>query len=181
MRHGRGQAASGLLRSGVARPLRLQFPGPIYHVTARGNRRQDIFRSEADCLLYLALLARVAERFEWEVFAYCLMPNHVHLVLRTRHANIARGMQRLHGLYAQFFNERHGLTGHLFQGRYHSEVVRTERHAIALARYVVANPVRAELCAHPSEWRWSSYPRDRGPRAATAVPRRGVDPRPFRQ
>jgi putative transposase len=141
----------------MARPLRLQLAGGIYHVTARGNRRQRIFRSEADFLLYLDILDRVAERFEWEVYAYCLMPNHVHLVFRTKHANIAQGMQRLHGLYAQFFNERHGLTGHLFQGRYHSELVKTERHALAVARYVVANPVRAGLCIHPAEWPWSSY------------------------
>ena len=151
----------------MARPLRLQIAGAIYHVTARGNRREDIFRSTDDFAFYLALLARVAERFEWDVYAYCLMPNHVHLVLRTRHANIAAGMQRLHGIYAQAFNERHGVTGHLFEGRYHTKLVTSERHAIAVGRYIVLNPVRARICRHPAQWRWSSY-------RATA----GLAPRP---
>ena len=96
------------------------------------------------------------------------VPNHVHLVLRTRHPNIAKGMQRLNGLYAQFFNERYGLTGHLWQGRYGSKIVETESHALQVARYVVMNPVRAALCAHPWQWPWSSY-------RATA----GLEPRRF--
>jgi putative transposase len=151
----------------MARPLRVQVAGGIYHVTARGNRRQETFRSDADYLLYLALLARVCERFKWEVFAYCLMPNHVHLVIRTREANLAAGMQRLHGVYAQCFNQRYGLDGHLFGGRYKSKLIASEGHAFATGRYVVLNPVRAGLCAHPAEWRWSSY------RAAA-----GLAPRP---
>jgi putative transposase len=141
----------------MARPLRVQAAGAIYHVTARGNRRADIFRSAADYELYLALFARVCERFDWDVFGYCLMPNHVHLVIRTREANIAAGMQRLHGMYAQFFNWRYGLDGHLFGGRYKTKLIRTEAHAFETARYVVLNPVRANLCAHPGKWRWSSY------------------------
>ena len=141
----------------VPRPLRVQAPGAIYHVVARGNRRQDVFRSEADYKLYLSLLERVCERFDWDVFAYCLMPNHVHLVLRTRKANIAAGMQRLHGIYGQAFNARYELTGHLFQGRYGTRPIASEGHAFEVGRYVVLNPVRARLCVHPAEWPWSSY------------------------
>jgi putative transposase len=141
----------------MPRPLRIQAPGAIYHVYARGNRRDDIFRSDSDYALYLTLLERVCARFGWEVFAYCLMPNHVHLVLRTRHPNIAAGMQRLHGIYAQMFNARYALTGHLFQGRYGTRMVVSERHALTVGRYVVTNPVRAGLCLHAAEWRWSSY------------------------
>ena len=153
----RAGAPRALHASGVPRPLRIQAAGAIYHVVARGNRRQEIFRSDADYELYLALLERVCKRFEWEVFAYCLMPNHVHLVLRTRKANIAAGIQRLHGLYAQAFNGRYDVTGHLFQGRYGTGMVESERHAFAVGRYAVLNPVRANLCVHPAEWRWSSY------------------------
>jgi putative transposase len=95
------------------------------------------------------------------------MPNHVHLVVRTRLPNIAQGMQRLNGMYAQFFNERHGFSGHLWQGRYGARMIETESHALEVARYVVLNPLRAGLCAHPADWPWSSY-------RATA----GLAPRP---
>ena len=141
----------------MPRPPRIQFPGAIYHVSARGNRREETFRCEADYALYLALVSRIAAELVWEVFAYCLMPNHVHLVFRTKHANVAAGMQRLNGRYAQLFNERYGLSGHLFQGRYSAKLIESEAHALEVARYVVLNPVRARLCIHPCEWPWSSY------------------------
>jgi putative transposase len=135
----------------------VQVPGGTYHVTARGNRRQPIFRSEIDHGLLIDLLARVVSSLDWRIRSYCLMPNHFHLVLMIEHANLSLGMQRLTGRYAQLFNERYGLTGHLFQGRFHSVLVEREEHLLELARYVVLNPVRAGLCAHPAEWRWSSY------------------------
>jgi REP-associated tyrosine transposase len=149
----------------MPRPLRVEVPGGTYHLTARGNRRQPIFRSEIDQELLLELLTRVVLALDWRVRSYCLMPNHFHLVVMIEHPNLSRGMQRLNGRYAQVFNERYGLSGHLFQGRFHSVLIEREEHLLELARYVVLNPVRAGICVHPGEWRWSSY------RAMTGVER----------
>jgi len=141
----------------MPRPERLQIPGGAFHVTARGNRRAAIFVDDLDRERLLALLEDVARRFRWVVHAYCFMPNHFHLVIELEEATLSRGMQRLNGIYAQRFNLRHGLTGHVFQGRFYSELVETEVHLIQLARYVMLNPVRARLCDHPAAWSWSSY------------------------
>ena len=140
----------------VPRPPRIQFAGATYHVTARGNRRQIIFASPTDYDLYTAMLRRIAHRLGWRILEYCLMPNHVHLVLQTLQPNLSRGMQWLHGTYATCFNERHGVSGHLFQGRFDSVLVEDEDHLAELSRYVPNNPVRAGLCAHANEWPWSS-------------------------
>ena len=140
----------------MPRPHRIVVENGIYHVTARGNRGQAVFLSPTDNRLFLELLARVCRR-TWSCLSYCLMPNHLHLVLRTPNADLSRGMQYLDGVYAQWFNERYGLRGHLFGGRFFSTLVEREEHALELARYVVLNPVRAKLAPHPEEWPWSSY------------------------
>jgi putative transposase len=140
----------------VARPLRVQAPG-IYHVTCRGNRRQPIFTDDYDRERYLVLLAAVSRELGWRCFAYCLMSNHVHLVLDVPDQTLSRGMQLLRGRYAQAYNRRHGWTGHLFQGRYHSVVVEAEGHSLELARYVVRNPERAGMVGRAVDWRWSSH------------------------
>jgi putative transposase len=141
----------------MARPLRTQVAGGTYHVTARGNRRQPIFHDESDRQLFLALFKRVAERRAWHTLAYCLMTNHFHLVIETPVANLSLGMHRLNFTYAQYFNARHSVDGHLFDGRFHSVLVESESQLLELLRYVAFNPVRAGLCARPSEWRWSSF------------------------
>lgn len=141
----------------MPRPLRILVAGGIYHVTARGNRRQEIFRDESDYGQFLAFLADVVARHGWTCHAYCLMPNHYHLVLETPKDDLSVGMHRLNSLYAMWFNYRHGLDGHLFQGRFHSVLLHSNWHLIELARYVALNPVRGGVCAHPSAWRWSSY------------------------
>lgn len=141
----------------MPRTPRIQFPGALYHVTARGNRRQQIFLDDSDRERFLAVLSEVAREYSWRCQAYCLMRNHFHLLVETREPNLSVGMQRLNGVYAQSFNRRHGFTGHLFGGRFHSVFVATEPHLLQLARYVVLNPVRAGLSVHPGEWRWSSY------------------------
>ncbi len=141
----------------MARSHRPQVAGGIYHVTARGNRRQRIFLSDPDNELFLGLLGRTAARLGWLCHAYCLMPNHFHLVVTTPEANLSRGMQWLCGTYAHVFNEIHGVDGHLFQGRFQSVLVERTEHLVELARYVPLNPVRARLCLDPSDWRWSSY------------------------
>jgi putative transposase len=147
----------GRYRRCMPRPPRLIVPGGIYHVTARGNRRQEIYVDDADFEFFLLLLARVAERFGWQVHSYCLMRNHYHLLIETPEPNLSAGMHRLNFLYAQWFNWRHGVDGHLFQGRFYSRLVTSDPHLLELSRYIVLNPVRAGLCSDPSEWRWSSY------------------------
>jgi putative transposase len=140
----------------MPRKLRLQAAGAIYHVTSRGNRRQPIFLDSDDHFFHLWWLNKVAAESEWEVFGFVQMTNHFHFVLRTPKPNLSRGMQRLNGLYGQVFNLRHGVSGHLFQGRFHSELIESEAHLLECARYDDLNPVRAGLCDHPLDWRWSS-------------------------
>jgi REP element-mobilizing transposase RayT len=140
----------------MARAPRLQIEGGVYHVTARGNRRQTIFTDDRDRMRFLALLNEVAGRLDWSGHAYCLMPNHFHLLVETPGRTLSRGLQRLNGSYAQWFNWRHGLSGHLFQGRFHSVLVETDAHLLELSRYAVQNPVRARLCDSPADWPWSS-------------------------
>jgi REP element-mobilizing transposase RayT len=141
----------------VARSTRLQEPGGIYHVTARGNRRQPIFHDERDNYLFLNILASVVRRKGWRCHSYCLMPNHYHLLIGTPEPNLSTGMQLLNGRHAQWFNHAHSLDGHLFQGRFHSVLVKSEWHLVELSRYIVLNPVRAGLCAEPQQWPWTSY------------------------
>jgi putative transposase len=141
----------------VPRPPRHQVAGGTYHVNDRGNRRQTIFRADPDYELFLSLLGTMVTRLGWVCHAYCLMPNHLHLLLTTPEPNLSYGLQRLLGSYAQVFNERHGVDGHLFQGRFHSVLVESTEHLLELARYLPLNPVRAHLCPHPADWRWSSY------------------------
>ncbi len=141
----------------MARPHRLQVAGGVFHVTARGNRRQDIFTSDRDRAYFLALLAVISARLEWRCHAYCLMTNHYHLVVETPNPDLSKGMHWLNFRYAQWFNLQHDYDGHLFQGRFRSVLVESNVHLIELARYVVLNPVRAGICARPQDWRWSSY------------------------
>jgi REP-associated tyrosine transposase len=140
--------------------------GGIYHVTARGNRRQEIFRSPPDQALYLGLLGTAVNRFAWDVFAYCLMPNHVHLVIRLRRMTLSEGIRWLHGTYAMSFNDRYALDGHLFGERFKPTPVERDEHLLEVARYVVLNPVRARLCVGPADWSWSSYETTAGIEAA---------------
>ena len=141
----------------MARPLRLEFPGALYHVTARGNARQEIYRDDVDRQRFLDMLGREIGQQGWLCYAYCLMSNHYHLLLETPEANLSNGMRRLNGAYGQMFNRRHDQVGHLFQGRYGSIVVDKDSYLLELCRYVVLNPVRAGVVKHPRQWRWSSY------------------------
>ena len=140
----------------MARPLRIEFPGALYHVTARGNARAPIFLEDADRQLLLATLGDANERHGWLCHAYCLMPNHYHLLLGTPDANLSRGMRQLNGLYTQRFNRRHDRVGHVFQGRFKGILVEREAHLLELARYIVLNPVRAGIVACAEAYRWSS-------------------------
>jgi putative transposase len=141
----------------MARPLRLALPGGVYHVISRGNDRQTVFTAENDRALFLDVLAHTVERYTWLCHSYCLMGNHYHLLLETPRANLSLGMRQLNGLYARRWNLRHGRCGHVFQARFRSILVEKESRLLTTSRYIVLNPVRAGLCARPSEWRWSSY------------------------
>jgi putative transposase len=151
----------------MARPLRLQFPGTIYHVTARGNDRRPIFEDDDDCARFLVVLTATVARYRVLCHAYCLMGNHDHLLLQTSGANISAAMRQLNGVYTQRFNRRHERCGHLLQGRFGAQLVDGEAYLREVCRYVVLNPVRAGLVAHPGEWRWSSF---RATAGETVVP-----------
>jgi len=141
----------------MVRPLRVEFEGALYHVTSRGNARDKIFLDDGDRVLLLRTLDAVVERFGWICHAYCLMSNHYHLLVETPRANLSRGMRHLNGVYTQSFNRIHKRTGHVFQGRFKSILVEKESHLLEVARYIVLNPVRAQMVKHPREWKWSSY------------------------
>jgi len=151
----------------MARPLRIEFPGALYHVTARGNARQDIVLDDEDRLLFLSVLERVVSRFHLLLHAYCLMGNHYHLLLETPEGNLSKALRQLNGVYTQAFNRRHGRVGHVLQGRFKAILVDRDSYLLELCRYVVLNPVRARMTRKPDTYRWSSY-------RATA----GIDPVP---
>ena len=141
----------------MARPLRIEYDGALYHVTSRGNERKPIFKDDADRTLFLAILSQVTERFHWLCHAYCLMDNHYHLVIETPDGNLSKGMRQLNGVYTQAFNRRHHRVGHLFQGRFKGILVQKDSHFLEVCRYVVLNPVRAKAVSSPRDWTWSSY------------------------
>ena len=141
----------------MARPLRIEFPGAFHHVMARGNARQDVFRKDGDREALLSGLKRVCERFDWRIWAYCLMDNHYHLLVETLEPTLARGMREINGLYTQAFNRRHSRTGHVFQGRYKSLLIDADTYLLEVSRYIVLNPVKARICRGAADYRWSSY------------------------
>ena len=128
----------------MARPLRIEYEGALYHVTSRGNARERIYLTDGDRLEFLDVLDQVASRFGWICHAYCLMSNHYHLLVETPAANLSKGMQLLNGVYTQRFNRATKRSGHVFQGRFKAVLVEKESHLLELARYVVLNPVRGQ-------------------------------------
>lgn len=141
----------------MARPLRLECPGAIYHLTGRGNARQKVFFTDADRELFLNTLTGVVSRYHWICRAYCLMANHYHLLIETPKTNLSIGMRQLNGIYTQSFNRRRKRVGHLFQGRFKAILVERESHLLELCRYIVLNPARVKGRARASTWNWSSY------------------------
>src|SRR3989304_9487258 len=141
----------------MSRPLRLEYPGAVYHLTSRGNARQEIFLDDTDRELFLSPLSHVISRYGWLCPAYCLMDNHYHLLIETPKPNLSSGMRQLNGVYTQSFNRRHRRVGHIFQGRYKAILVEKEAHLLELCRYVVLNPLRVDPGARVENWCWSSY------------------------
>ena len=127
----------------MARPLRIEYDGALYHVTSRGNEQRPIFRNDDDRELFLTILSKVTERFHWLCHAYCLMDNHYHLVIETPDGNLSKGMRQLNGIYTQAFNRLHHRVGHLFQGRFKGILVQKESHFL-------------EVCRGFELWYWNS-------------------------
>jgi len=141
----------------MARPIRLEFPGAIYHVTTRGNGGENIFIDDQDRLQFLTVLGEVVSRAGWIVHAYVLMDNHYHLLIETPNGNLSRGMRQLNGVYTQRFNSCHGGGGRVFQGRFKAILVERDGALLELCRYVVLNPLRLKAVKNISRYRWSSY------------------------
>jgi len=136
----------------MARPLRIEFPGAVYHVTSRGNARQDIYTCAGDRRLFLQTLGDVSTRYHWRCYAWCLMGNHYHLVVETPIANLSSGMRQLNGVYTQSFNRRYDRVGHLLQGRYKAIIVDREAYLLEAVRYTLLNPVRADIVTAAGQW-----------------------------
>jgi len=141
----------------MARPLRIEFAGALYHVTARGDRGEDIFSDDRDRNVFLGILSQVCQRFIVNCHSYCLMSNHYHLVLETAEPNLARALRQLNGVYTQRFNRRYERVGHVFQGRYKAILVDRDSYYLEVVRYVLLNPVRAKVVTCVQDWPWSSY------------------------
>jgi len=142
----------------MSRPLRLELAGGLYHVTSRGDGREDIYLSDADRVAWLDVLGQVCKRFNWVCHAWCQMTNHYHILIETPETNLAQGMRQLNGVYTQRFNRAHSRVGHVFQGRYKAILVERDSYLLELARYVVLNPLRARMVVRLEDWPWSSYP-----------------------
>ncbi|MCB2293919.1 transposase [Clostridium algoriphilum] len=133
------------------------YPGSIHHITCRGNRRSDLFKAEEDYIIFLAIVKEVMEKLPFELYSYCLMTNHIHLQIKTLDDSISQIMKRINQIYAQYFNKTYNYIGHLFQDRYHSEVIETDEQLLSTSRYIHLNPVRANMVKNPEEYPWSSY------------------------
>jgi REP element-mobilizing transposase RayT len=152
----------------MPRPLRFEYPGALYHVTARGVQQAAIFIDDHDRASLLANLASALRACDARAFAFCLMDNHYHFVLQTCQANLSNLMHRVNSVYSSAFNRRHGRHGHLFEGRFKALHVDRDAYLLEVCRYVELNPVRAGRVEQPGQWRWSSYRSNTG---AIASPR----------
>jgi len=142
----------------MARPLRITFPGAFYHITSRGNEQKVVFKSKRDREKFLEYLESATQRYDALIHAYCMMDNHVHLLLETPSANLPQIMRHINGAYTTYFNIKRKRSGHLFQGRYKAILVEVDEYAKELSRYIHLNPVRAGMVDKPEAYQWSSYP-----------------------
>lgn len=141
----------------MARPLRIEFPGAWYHIMNRGRRREDIFQDQKDYQAFLDLLASTSRMFRVGIAAYCLMPNHYHLLIHTPEGNCSRAMRHLAGVYTQMFNRRHSVDGQLFRGRYKAILVDENEYLLGLLRYIHHNPLKAGLVEKLDAYPWTSH------------------------
>jgi REP element-mobilizing transposase RayT len=141
----------------MARQLRIDYAGAFYHIFSRGNEKKAIFYSDEDRYYFLKALGEANTKFGVVFYAYCLMPNHYHLIGRTLRGGLSRAMHLINTSYTLYLNKKHARCGHLFQGRFRSILVEEESYATALSRYIHLNPVRAGLALRPEDYHWSSY------------------------
>ena len=141
----------------MSRSIRIQYPGASYHIMSRGNDGNTIFQNTKDYNIFLETFADVLQDYNWICYAYCLMPNHYHLLVKTPDPNLSMGMRQLNGKYTQKFNIKNKKNGHLFQGRYKSLLIDMDSYQHEVIRYIALNPVRAKLVKDPSDWLWSSH------------------------
>src|SRR3990167_5084236 len=141
----------------MARPIRIEYPGALYHITSRGNEQKSIYVNDSDRRYFIALLEQTLKRFNWICYSYCLMDNHYHLLIETVDPTLSKGMRYLNGVYTQRMNREYSRVGHLLQGRFKAIIVEKESYLLELCRYIVLNPVRAKLVKMPEEYPWSSY------------------------
>ena len=141
----------------MTRPLRIELAGGLYHVTSRGDRRENIYDGDRDRIEWINILGRVCARFNWRCHAYCLMDNHYHFIVETAEGNLSKGMRQLNGVYTQYFNRQYNRVGHVFQGRFKAILVERDSYLMELSRYVVLNPVRAGMVNQAEDWGWSSH------------------------
>jgi REP element-mobilizing transposase RayT len=141
----------------MARPLRIEYEGAVYHITARGNERGAIYKDSGDMQKFLDILGMLSVKHRIVVHGYVLMQNHYHLLIETPAGNIARAIHYLNATYTNYFNRRHNRAGHLFQGRYGSHIIEKDQYLLAVNRYIHLNPVRARLVKTPEQYKWGSY------------------------
>ncbi|OGH56792.1 MAG: hypothetical protein A3G34_14885 [Candidatus Lindowbacteria bacterium RIFCSPLOWO2_12_FULL_62_27] len=141
----------------MPRKHRIHFPGACYHALNRGNRREPLFLESRDYQYFLESIVLVQKRYAFRVYAFCLMPNHFHLIIEVGHVPLSTIMRSLLTRYAQYFNRKYHKVGHVFQGRYRAILCQKEAYLLELMRYIHMNPVRAGLVSRPEKWRWSSY------------------------
>ena len=141
----------------MSRPLRIQYPGSLWHITSRGNEKRDTFYDDRDRLRFIEFLGEAVRRFQWTLTAYVLMSNHFHLLIQLAMDSLSYGMQWLNGEYSSRFNRKYGRVGHLVQGRPDIRLVEAESYFLEVHRYNVLNPVRAYMVERPEDHEWSSY------------------------
>jgi REP element-mobilizing transposase RayT len=141
----------------MSRPWRIEYEGALYHLLSRGNAGSDIFMDDKDRSRFLDAVGEMSERFDIDIYAYMLMDNHYHLLVRTRRANLKKAMHWFGTTYTQRFNRRHHRSGHLFQGRYKSIIIENDTYLLQLSYYIHRNPLRAGIVKRLAGYRWSSY------------------------
>src|SRR3972149_11114345 len=142
----------------MGRPLRIEYPGALYHITSRGNERKKIFLDDGDTTQFLDILADYHRRYDICIHSFALMTNHYHLILETPQGNLLKVMHGINGKYTGYFNRKYGRNGHLFQGRYKGILVDRDAYLLQLSRYVHLNPVKAGIIDKSERYVWSSYP-----------------------
>lgn len=141
----------------MARPVRIEYPGAVYHVIVRGNNRQAIFRDDGDRNVYMSKLSHYCSQRGVHLLCYCVLPNHVHLLVETPQGNLSKMMQAFQTSYSRYFNWRHSRTGHVFEQRYKALLVDRDTYLLQVSRYIHINPVEAKVVTRPQDYRWSSY------------------------